>query len=133
MKYIKKEINSNWVGGRHQSAILSFEGDVTKQVEIFYKVNLLKTLERNQCLLVIAQKKLKVQVNSLKTVENPVLKQVIKLATNVIKTLGRALKTGIEIKTAATLKNHKAILSSKPDAETFYHTSERIYLGRFLE
>ena len=49
-----------------------------------------------------------------------------------LKNHGRALDITPNIATAATSRNPKASLSTLPDVIKFYHTGERLYLGKFL-
>ena len=53
-----------------------------------------------------------------------------KLATNVLKSPGRALEITSNIATAAATKSPKAALSSLPEVISFYHTGKGLYLGK---
>ena len=55
-----------------------------------------------------------------------------KLATNVLKNLGRALEITSNIATAAATKSPKAALSTLPEVINFYHTGRGLYLGKFV-
>ena len=55
-----------------------------------------------------------------------------KLATKVLKVLGRALEIGANVATAAASRNPKAALSSLPEVINFYHTGKGLYLGKFV-
>ena len=55
-----------------------------------------------------------------------------KLATNFLKSTGRALEITSNIATAAATKSPKAALSSLPEVLNFYHTGKGLYLGKFV-
>ena len=51
-----------------------------------------------------------------------------KLATNVLKNPGRALKLTSKIATAAATKSPNAVLSTLLELNNFYHTGKSLYL-----
>ena len=55
-----------------------------------------------------------------------------KLATNVLKNPGRALKIGTNIPTAAAIKSPKAALSTFSELINYYHAGKGLYLGKFV-
>ena len=54
-----------------------------------------------------------------------------KIATNVLKNLGRALEIGANICIAAVSKNFEATLSTIPIVVNFYHTAKGLCNGKF--
>ena len=54
-----------------------------------------------------------------------------KLATNVLKNLGRALEIAANVAAAAAIGNPKAALSSLPEVINSYHTGKGLDLGNF--
>ena len=55
-----------------------------------------------------------------------------KLANNVIRNQSRALEITSNIATAAASRSPKAALSSLPEVANFYHTGEKLYLGKLV-
>ena len=55
-----------------------------------------------------------------------------KLATNVLKSPGRALEVTSNIATAAASKSPKTALAALPEAINFYHRGKGLYLGKFV-
>ena len=55
-----------------------------------------------------------------------------KIATNVLKSPGRALESSSNIATADATNSPSAGLSSVPEMISFYHTSKGLYLGKLV-
>ena len=59
--------------------------------------------------------------------------EISKLLTeNVLKNPGRVVDMKANIGSAAASKNPKAALPTLPEPIGFYHTGERLYLGKFV-
>ena len=55
-----------------------------------------------------------------------------KLATNVLKSPGRALCITAKIATAAAGRNPKYVMRALPELKTSYNTGKGLYLGKFV-
>ena len=54
------------------------------------------------------------------------------MAKNVLKNPGRPLKIGANIGSAFASRNLKAVSSSLPEVNNFYHTGKALYLCKFV-
>ena len=55
-----------------------------------------------------------------------------RLASCVMKNLGRSLETAARIDCAIVSNSHKPVLSTTPDVVIFYHTGGGLYLGKIV-
>ena len=131
MSFNKFKSDSYCVGGRHRSATAKIYGDITCKGS--------KVLNA-YCSICNRKKSMTVPDNTIKAeglgsffknwgkISAEAGK---KLATNVLKTPGRALEITSNFATAAATKSPKAALSTLPEVINFYHTGKGLYLPRF--
>ena len=132
MSFQKFKTDTYCVGGRHRSATIKINGDITSKgskVLIGY------------CSVCKRKKSMTVSDNTIKAeglgsffknLGKISAKAGKKLAKNVISNPGRALDLTAKIDTAATTKSPKAALSTLPEVINFYHTGKGLYLGKFV-
>ena len=133
----KFQSDSYCVGGRHRSGIKDITGDITVNKKTGKDTKLLV----GKCMVCNRKKSMIVSDNTIKAeglgrffknLGKISSKAGKKLATNVLKSPGRALEIGANIATAAATKSPKAALSTLPEVINFYHTGKGLYLGKFV-
>ena len=125
MTFNKFKVNSDCVGGRHISATKNIYGEITSSVS---KVLI------GYCSICDRKKSMTVSDNTIKAEGlGSVFKNLgkisakagKKLATNILKNPGRALKIGANVATAAASRNPKAALSTLPEVIIFLSHKQR--------
>ena len=133
MTFRKFEIDSYCVGDRYRSATSEIYGDKTSKGS---KVLI------GFCSICNGQKSMTVSDKTMqaerlgtfcKSLGRVSVEAATKLSTKVLKNPGEALEVISNIATAAATKNLKATLSNLPHVLSFYHTGERLYLGKFAK
>ena len=132
MSFIKFEIDSYCLGGRHRSATKNIYGSITSKgskVLIGY------------CSICNRKKSMTVSDNTIKAeglgsffknLGKISAKAGKKLATNALKNPAVFLEIGANVATSAASRNPKAALSTLPAVINFYHTGKGLYLPRFF-
>ena len=133
----KFENNSYCVGGKHRSGTKNITAEITVNKKTGREIKLLDGF----CVVCNRKKSMIVSDNTIKAeglgsffknLGKISSKTGKKLATNVLKNPGRALKIGANIATAAATKSPKAALSILTEVINFYHTGKGLYLGKFV-
>ena len=133
----KFETNSYCVGGKHYSGTKNISGEITLNRKSGREIKLLV----GKCMVCNRKKSMIVSDNTIKAeglgsffknLGKICSKAGKKLATSVLKNLGRALEIRANIATAAATKSPKAALSTLPEVIKFYHTGKGLYLGKFV-
>ena len=137
MSFQKFKTNSYCVGQKHYSGTKHIIGEITLNKKTGREIKLLvgqcSNCNRNKSMIVSDNT---IQAEGLgsffKNLGRISAKAGRKLATNVLKNLGRALEITSNIATAAATKSPKAALSRLPEVINFYHTGKGFYLPRFI-
>ena len=134
---LKFETNSYCVGGKHHSGTKNISGEITNTKRTNKEIKLLV----GKCMVCNRKKSIIVSDNTIKAeglgsffknLGKISAKAGKKLATNVLKSPGRALEITSNIATAAASKSPKAALSTLPEVINFYHTGKGVNLGKFV-
>ena len=137
MSFQKFKSDSYCVGGKHRSGTKNITGDITSNKKTGKQIKLLV----GQCSICNKKKSMIVSDNVIqaeglgdffKNLGKLSARAGKKLATNVLKNLGRALEIGANMATAAASRNPKAALSALPEVINFYHKGKGVYLGKFI-
>ena len=132
----KFQSDSYCVGGRHKSGTTNIVGEIRNNKETGKEIKLLV----GKCVICNRKKSMIVSDNVIqaeglddffKNLGKKVLNVSKKMAKNVLKNPGRALKIGANVGTAFASRNPKAALTSLPEVINFYHTGKGLYLPRF--
>ena len=132
MNFQKFKTDSYCVGGRHRFGTAKINGDITTKAS---KVLLGYCSKCNRKKSMTVSDKT-IQAEGLgsffKKLGRISTKAGKKLATIVLKNLGRALEITSNIATAAATKSPKAALSSLPEMINSYQTGKGLYLGKIV-
>ena len=132
MSFQKFKSDSYCVGGRHRSSTVRIYGDKTSKsskVLIGYC-----SICNKKTFMTVSDNTKKAEGFSyfFQNLANKGKNVSKKMATNVIKILGRVLEIGANVGTAFATRSPKAALLSLPEVNIFYHTGKGLYLGKFV-
>ena len=132
MSYEKFKTNPYGVGGTHQCATISIEGDITKTGRNLLIGRIVHCNRKNQWLLCWDTSSRRMGEFFKKSGGSSAIAGE-KMATTVMKSLGRVSEIGANIGSAAVSKIPRAASSSIPDVLLFYRTGKGLYLGILVQ